>query len=76
MHITPIRRWPSLVEVPGEGEHAGVVVDPDPVDALHPVRLVADHGGQRPFQHGEEVRVVLPDRVDDEPVDARAGARR
>ena len=50
---------------------AFAVVDPDPVDALDPGRLVADHGRHRPLQHGEEVRVVLAHGVDDEAVDAR-----
>ena len=36
-------------EVAGQREHACAVVHPDPVDPLHPVRLVADHDGQRPL---------------------------
>ena len=63
-------------EVPGEREHRGAVVDADPVDALDPDRLVAHDGGHRAFQHGEEVRVVLAHRVDDEPVDAGLVHRR
>ena len=63
---------PQAGEVPGQAQHRAPVVDADPVDALDPRRLVADHRGHRPFQHGEEVRVVLADGVDDEAVDARA----
>ena len=58
-------------EVPGQAQHGVAVVDADPVDALDARRLVADHRRHGPLQHGEEVRVVLADGVDDEAVDAR-----
>ncbi len=58
-------------EVPGQAQHGFAVVDADPVDALDARRLVADHRRHGPLQHGEEVRVVLADGVDDEAVDAR-----
>ena len=36
-------------------------------------RLVADHRRHRPGQRGRQVRIVVGHRVDDEPVDGRAG---
>ncbi len=56
-------------QVACQREHAGPVVDADAVDPLDADRLVADDGGHRSLEDGEEVRVVLPHRVDDEPVD-------
>ena len=55
----------------GEAQHGGVVVDPDPVHALDARGLVADDRRHGPFQHGEEVRIVFADGVDDEAVDTR-----
>ena len=71
MQITPTRRWPSPVRCRARPSMRFAVVDADPVDALDARRLVADHRRHGPLQHGEEVRVVLADGVDDEAVDAR-----
>ena len=63
-------------EVACEPERRRAVVHPDAVDALHADRLIAHNDRHRALQHGDEVRVVLAHRVDDEPVHARLVHRR
>jgi len=46
-------------EVAGQREHACAVVHPDPVDPVHPVRLVADHDGPIIESNESTAEVIL-----------------